>query len=202
MIKKVGLPFHVELNSHQKFFGATGFKTKVVNLHEDSMETLSTDAVEIVENIEDAHTATVDVATPVGSRTIVLADGANLEDGEVFETPAGDKYYIDSVVDGIVKLKFALTQALASGDDLTQVGNTGVYKISIAINTAGDFGVYVSNPSLNMRLKGIQYTLKDIVIEDIAQKLDSLETALADKINSIQSTLDNAESAEFTVFGG
>jgi len=131
-----------------------------------------------------------------------VQSGHTLEDGMVFADANGNKYHIDSVVGDTINLKFALEQAIAFGDTLTEVGNTGIYKIEITISDAGNYGIYISNPSIGLRSKGIQYTVKDIVIEDIAVKIDILAASLDAKLNEIESQVDDSETHDFTVFAG
>jgi malate/lactate dehydrogenase len=202
MIKKKGIPFFVELNSHQKYFGASGFVTKVVDLSDGTITTVAGDATEIVETIASPGTATVDAAAALKDKSIVVQSGHSLADGMVFEDANGNKYHIDSVVGDTINLKFPLVQAIAFGDTLTQVGNTGIYKIEITINDAGNYGIYISNPSIGLRSKGIQYTIKDIVIEDIADKIDTMAASLQTALEEIESTVDDSETHDFTVFAG
>jgi malate/lactate dehydrogenase len=202
MIKKKGIPFFVELNSHQKYFGTTGFVTKVVDLTSGLISTVSNGASEIVEDISDAGTATVDAAAAIKDKSIVVQSGHSLSGGMVFEDANGNKYYIESVDDTTINLKFPLEEPIAFGDTLTQVGNTGIYKIEITIRDAGNYGIYISNPAIGLRSKGIQCTIKDIVIEDIADKIDTLAASLQTALEEIESTADDSETHDFTVFAG
>jgi len=202
MIKKVGTPFYVELNSHQKFFGSSGFVTKVVNLADGTITTAANDGVEIVETISTPATSTVDAAAAIGSKQITVQSGGGILDGMVMEDANGNKYYVENVIGDVVHLKFPLTAGIAFGDTLTQVGNTGIYKIQLTINTTGNFGIYISNPSINLRSKGIQYTIKDVVLEDVDAKLDTGFAAINVRLASIETGLANSDTEDFTVFSG
>ncbi len=202
MIKKIGTPFYVELNSHQKFFGASNFVTKIVNLGDNTITTAANDGVEIIEVITTPETSIVDIAAAAGTRQITVQSGGGITDGMVLEDAVGNKYYVEKIIGDVIHLKFALLQGIAFGDTLTQVGNTGLYKIELTINTAGNFGIYVSNPSINLRTKGLQYTIKEIVIEDIADKIDTLADSLNTALQEIESQVDDSESHDFTVFAG
>jgi len=202
MIKKIGVPFFVELNSHQKFFGATGFVTKVVNLTDGTITTLQNDANEIVEDIASPETSTADAAAAVGAKSIQVQSGGGLLDGMVFADANGNKCYIESVVGDTINLKFPLSQAIAYGDTLTQVGNTGIYKIELTVNAIGNYGIYVSNPSIGLRSKGIQYTIKDVVLEDVDNKLDTEFSTINAKLNELHNEIINSDEQDFTVFSG
>jgi hypothetical protein len=202
MIKKMGTPFFVELNSHQKFFGASGFVTKVVNLADGTITTAANDGVEIVETIANPETSTVDAAAAAGAKEIVVQSGGGIADGMVIEDANGNKYYVDNVVGDVIHLKFPLSEGIAFGDTLTQVGNTGIYKIELNINTIGNFGIYISNASINLRSKGIQYTIKDVVLEDVDAKIDAEFEAVHTKLDNIVAGMANSDSEEFTVFSG
>ena len=202
MIKKIGVPFFVELNSHQKYFGASGFITKIVNLSDGTITEAQNDAVEIVENIASPATSTVDAAAAVGTRSITVQSGGGLQDGMVFEDANGNKYYIESIVGDVINLKFPLEQAIAFGDTLTQVGNTGIYKIELTISSLGNYGIYISNPSIGLRSKGIQYTMKDVVLEDVDAKLDTEFATINDKLNELHNEIINSDEQDFTVFSG
>ena len=202
MIKKTGTPFFVELNSHQKYFGASGFITKVVNLTDGTISIASNDAVEIVDVIDTPATSTVDAAAAEGAKQITVQSGGGITDGMVFEDANGNKYYVEEVTGDVLKLKFPLTQGIAFGDTLTEVGNSGIYKIELTINAPGNYGVYIANSSINLRSKGIQYTVKDIVVDDIATKIDILADSLNTALGEIESKVDDSKTHDFTVFAG
>jgi len=202
MVKKTGTPFFVELNSHQKYFGVSGFIAKVVNLDDGTVSTASNDAVEIIDVIKSPATSTVAAAAAKGTKQITVQSGGGITDGMVFEDANGNKYYVEEVADNILKLKFPLTQDIAFGDTLTQVGNTGIYKMEFIINKPGNYGIYISNPAINLRSKGIQYTVKDIVVADIAKKIDTLASSLNTALDQIESKIDNSKTHDFTVFAG
>jgi len=202
MIKKMGTPFFIELNSHQKFFGAAGFVTKVVNLDEGTITTASGDAAEIMETVETPATSTVDAAVAAGAKQIGVQSGGGIADGMVFEDANGNKYYVEEIIGDNISLKFPLLEGIGFGDTLTQVGNTGIYKIGLTINTIGNFGVYVANTTINLRSKGIQYTIKEIVLEDVDEKLDDEFLAINTKLDSIQTAMANSDTEDFTVFSG
>jgi len=201
MIKKKGVPFHIELNSHQKYFGATGFVTKVANLLTGAVSTLPNDAEEIIEEIDSPATATVDQAAAAGSRQIVVQSGSTLQDGMVFKDENNNMYYISKIEGNTIYTKFPLKEDIAYGSTLTQVGNTGIYMVEVTINEVGSFGVYISNPSIDLRTKGIQYTIKEIMLEDVAQSIEDNFSTVNQKLDSIQASLENADSENFTVYG-
>ena len=202
MIKKIGTPFFLELNSHQKFFSASGFVTKIVNLSDNSISIAQNDATEIVEVIESPATATVDAASATGSKQIVVQSGGSITDGMVFKDANGNKYYVEKVVGDKIHLKFPLTEGIAYGDALVQVGNTGIYKIELTINTLGNFGIYIENSSIDLRSKGIQCTIESIVLEDVNSKIETGFAAVTSQLNDLQANVAKSGTEDFTVFSG
>lgn len=202
MIKKSGTPFYLELNSHQKFFGASGFVTKIVDLAGGGIITAANDGVEIVEVVATPAVSTVNAAAAAGVKQLDVQSGGGILDGMVFEDANGNKYYVEKVVGDTIHLKFPLTQGIAFEDTLTQVGNTGIYKIEVTISTAGNYGIYIANPSIDLRSKGIQYTIKDVVLEDVDTKITTEFAAVNTKLDDIAASIANSNSEEFTVFAG
>ena len=201
MIKKKGVPFFIELNSHQKYFGATGFVTKIANLTTGAVSTLPNDASEIIEPIETPATAVVDQAAEKDARQITIQSGHTFKDGMVFKDEHNNMYYISKVDGNMLRLKFPLKEGISYGSTLTQVGNTGVYKIEVLINEVGNFGVYISNPSIGLRTKGLQYTISDIVLEDVAKSVEDNFTAVNAKLDALEDTVRKMGSTAFTVVG-
>jgi len=199
MIKKTGVPFHVELNSHQKYFGATGFITKVANLIDGTISVSPNDAEEIVEEIETAKTASVAAAAAAGARTISV-ESSELEDGMVFDDGKGNMYYIESATADTITLKFPLKEAIAYGDTLTQVGNTGVYKIELNMAAEGNYGVYISNPNIDMRMTGMQIAVRDIIVEDVYEKVQETYDDLSARLAEVQSAVTSSAENDFEVY--
>lgn len=202
MVKKTGVPFFIEMNSHQRHFGATGFDTKIIDLTSGVITPLGSDAEEVIETVTTPATATAGAAAGAGDKVITLEAGSTLSDGNVIKDTANNMYYVESIAGNQLRLKFPLEAPIAFGDTLTQVGNTGLYKLTITINTAGNYGVYISNPSIDMRSKGAQFTVKDIILEDVDAKVDTKSAEIIAKLDALQATIEAAEQTDFTVYSG
>lgn len=199
-IKKAGEQFFVEVSSHQRVFGASGFKTVVTNLATGESTVLGIDGTEEIEQIDSPATATTAAAASAGEKTITLSDGGSLTDGMVFDDGAGNKYYIEELNGNVIKLKTPLVADVDAGTTLTQVGNTGIYSFPITINTAGIYGIRISNPSINMRTKELQVEVLDVNLQDIYNILEQQSQTINSKLDSIQNGLDNQSSSDFEVY--
>ena len=201
MIQKTGQPFFFNLNGHRKYFGATGFVIKLANLDTNEVSTIAASAPELMETISSPHSGTMDVATAIGSKSLVVAVGANIADGDVIQTSAGDIYYVEGVSGNIVTLNYPLTAPLSFGDGLIQVGNLGIYNVEVIIPTAGSYSIMIENPGINMRLKAIQVTIQDVVVGDISDQMAENFTNITTQLGEISTAVAaSTDSAEFTVY--
>ena len=201
MIQKTGQPFFFNLNGHRKYFGATGFVIKLANLDTNEVTTVVATAPELMETIASPHSGAMDVATAIGSKSLVVAVGSNIVDGDVIQTSAGDIYYVEGVSGNIVTLQYPLSAPLSFGDGLVQVGNLGIYNVEVTISTAGSYSIMIENPEINMRLKAIQVSVQDTVVEDISDQMavnfNNITTQLGEISTAVAASTD---SAEFTVY--
>lgn len=101
--------------------------------------------------------------------TTTLASGADPE-----------MYYVESVTTSSpyrIYTRKSITDAITGGVTLTQVGNTGVYRVALSISTPGDYTVIVRNPTINMQnvAQAVQIIAEDLT--DAHTKLDTLVAA-------------------------
>ncbi len=201
MIQKTGRAFFFNLNGHRKYFGATGFVIKLANLDTNQVSTLAASAPELMETVAVPNIGTLDVATALGSKSLVVAAGSTITDGDVVETPAGDMYYVEGVSGNIVTLKYPLLAPLSFGYTITQVGNLGIYNVEVVINTPGTYSIMIENPGINMRLKAIQCSVQDVVVGDISDQMADNFTDITTQLGEISTAVAAAgDSAEFTVY--
>lgn len=106
-----------------------------------------TEAVETIAS-DDAHSATLTQPAAYGSKLLYVDDqNSTLQEGDVIEYAAGKYGYILRIVGQKVYLKRPVKASLASGDTLTQVGNTGDYTTpTISLGNAGEYIVTVEGP--------------------------------------------------------
>lgn len=199
-VKKTGSEFFVEVSSNQREFEATGFKTVVRNLVTGESNVLSVDAYEEVETINTPKESTVGASATAGEKTITISSGGELLDGMVFDDGVGNKYYIEDITSNVITLRKPLVADIAFGATLTEVGNTGIYIVPITISSAGHYGIRISNPSLNMRIKEIQITVEDVVMTDIHDTMVQRFDAIDAQLNQIQDSVDNSGESNFTVY--
>jgi len=199
-IKKTGTEFFVEVSSGQREFAKSGFKVVVRNLATGVSDALAIDGTEEVETIDTAKTSTVAASATIGDRVVTLSSGGELLDGMVFDDGQGNKYYIEELANDVVTLRKPLVADLAFGDTLTEVGNTGIYLIPITINAAGQYGVRISNPGLNMRIKEIQIAVEDVVLADLATTVDTQFAGVVAQLNQLQDSVDSQGDSNFEVY--
>jgi len=87
-------------------------------------------------------------------------------------------YYVESINGTDLNLKSKLVEDVLTGDAITQVGNTGIYRVVINIPTAGDYTIVVDNPEVNMQNIAFPVTIADEVLDDAQAKLDNILTEL------------------------
>ncbi len=87
-------------------------------------------------------------------------------------------YYIDSIDTGAsndtINLRRPLRIAIGSGANITQCGNTGVYRVMLNIATVGDYTVICSNPTIGMQNVAYPVVIIAEDLEDAHTKLDQL----------------------------
>jgi len=201
MDKRVGETFFVELNSHQKHFGADGFVTKMLNLSTSEVQLIDTPVSEVMEEIAEPKSATVATSVAKGSKNIPISN-SNLESGMVFTDTNGEMYFIYEINEDGIVLKFPLRQGIEVDTQLTQVGNTGIYKIEMTHNLTGSYALYFSNPSLNIATKGVQYRVTDINLNDVIDKVHDGFQSTLQSLASLGGQISNIGQEDFEVFSG
>lgn len=146
--REIGENFKVVLSTKKTLFGApdTDFTVYYADVNDLSTKTVvSGGATEAVATLSTPHTATTTAAAPYGSK-VLHVDSANstLVEGDTIEYATGKYAYVMRIVNDKVYLKTGIKAAVASGDTLTQKGNTGEYSTpDISISTAGEYIVAI-----------------------------------------------------------
>jgi len=177
-IKKAGTDFYAKVDTNRDLFGAeSGFKASYVNDATGTVTDITSSFTEIIRSVSGASdTASADALT--GSKTISLNDVTGFQDGDTISDANGNMYYVESITGTDLNLKRRLVEDIASGDAITQVGNTGIYRVVVNIPTAGDYTVIVDNPEVNMQNIAFPVTIADEVLDDAQAKLDNILTEL------------------------
>ena len=146
--RELGENFKVVLSTKKTLFGAPSddFNVYYANVNDLSAKTVvAGGATEAVATVDTPHTATTTAAAPYGSKILYIdSDNSTLAEGDTIEYAAGNYAYIMRIVNDKVYLKTGIKTAVASGDTLTQKGNTGEYTTpDIALSTAGEYIVAI-----------------------------------------------------------
>ena len=86
-------------------------------------------------------------------------------------------YVVSSVLNGIVTLKKGLYEALTAGALVDRVGNLGIYKADIVINTLGSFTLIATDTIFGLKTTSM-ITVKEKSIETMVNDIKNLEYAI------------------------
>ena len=173
-IKKTSTDFYAKVDTNRDLFGeASGFQASYVNDATGTVTDVSASFSEVVRTVA-GGSDTASANALAGTRTISLSDASLFSDGDTIEDDNGNMYYVESIVGTDLNLKSKLVQDVTSGDTITQVGNTGIYRVVLNIPAPGDYTIVVSNPDVNMQNIAFPVTVADEIIDDAQIKLDNI----------------------------
>lgn len=173
-IKKAATDFYAKVDTNRDLFGqASGFEASYVNDATGTVTDVAASFSEVIKSVAGASdTASADALA--GAKIISLADATGFVDGDTISDAAGNFYYVESISGTDLTLKRKLVADITSGDAITQVGNTGIYRVLLNIASAGDYTVIVANPVLNMQNIAFPVSIEDEVLGDAQTKLDNI----------------------------
>jgi hypothetical protein len=173
-IKKTGVDFYAKVDTNRDLFGeASGFEASYLNDATGTVLDVANAFSEVVRSVAGAaDTASADALA--GARTVALNDVTGFEDGDTIQDANGNMYYVESISGTDLNLKSKLVADITSGDAITQVGNTGIYRVAVNIATPGDYTLVVSNPDVNMQNIAFPVTIADEILDDAQIKLDNI----------------------------
>jgi len=201
IIAQINKAFEITINSRQKHFGVKNFSVKTVNLGTGETTNENVSVTEVVEAIDSPAEATVAETAVRGTRTIKVNDDVTLEDGMVFKDENDNMYYIESIEDNTITTRVDLVEDIAYNTKLTQVGNTGIYKVPVTIDKVGKYNVVISNPSVNLRNLAAFVDVRQYSIDDVAGKIDTKGDEIIAKIEEIEEQLSKTDSSDYEVVG-
>ncbi len=173
-IKKAGVDFYAKVDTNRDLFDeASGFAASYVNDATGTVVDVANTFSEVVRSVAGA-TDTASADALAGSRTISLSDVTGFSDGDTIQDANGNMYYVESISGTDLNLKTKLVADVTSGDTITQVGNTGIYRVAVNISTPGDYTIVVNNPDVNMQNIAFPVTIADEVLDDAQLKLDNI----------------------------
>lgn len=172
-VKKVNETFYVKVDSNRDAYGATGFSGKVVN----DVNGTSFDIVAPFEEIvlpHESHSATTTAIVPVGAKVFTVSLNTFVA-GDVFEY-LGEMYYIKEVNGNVISLYERIRSEIPISSVLSQVGNTGIYRVEVTIPSIGNYTILILNDSLSIQNREVSVKIIDEDITDAHTKLDSILT--------------------------
>jgi len=180
---KKGVKFYPGVDTQFDKLGiGTGFTLTIMNMSTGSVVKNSGSGIfkELIKPTN-GHKATVAATAAVGSTTITVDSSSNLAIGDSIVDSASNYYYIMSVSGTTIGLKSKIIAPIMSGDILTEVGNTGIYKAECQIDIDGEYMVTISHPEFGSI--ALKYVIVTNTIDDISANIDS-------KFNNIQQSLN------------
>ena len=139
------------------------------------------DFAEFIKPIDDPKTCKANGDTAKGSTDIAVDDASGFEKGMVVKVKDKDIYFYVEAVDtdnNILTARKPISGDIADGDELDQVGNTGVYGRLVTIDTVGIHFFVIRNPSIGLMNKSTKVEVVEHDEEDIYSKLDTIENKL------------------------
>jgi len=177
-VKKVNELFYVKIDSNRDVYNASGFEVRYVN-DETNAEVIIQEAVEEIILSHDGHTATSSGVSLVNSKVITTA-ASDIASGDVILV-LSNYYYIKEVIGNELHLYTPIITEIPDASSITQVGNSGIYRVPITIPSIGYYTVIILNNSLNVmnREASVKIIPEDITdahtkLDDITSKVDTL----------------------------
>jgi len=170
-IKQSGNDFYLKIGTSFLYnLDATKFNCIYISESDGSAVNVTEDFSEIISPV-DGNTTTCDEIEE-GSFTITVADGSVFGDGDVVKIDSN--YYYIRLINGNSLTFSRQTSAHLADTEVEQVGNTGVYKVLMNIPDAGKYTAFISNATVDMINTPHALDVQDAIVDDIAEKLDSL----------------------------
>jgi len=180
MVKKINDKFYVKIDSNRDVYGATGFECQIVN-DETNVSYNNNQLFEELILPHENHSANSDGINTVGSKVIIVKNNSFVQ-GDVISAN-NEMYYIKEVIGNELYLFVKLRTEISDNEQLSQVGNTGIYRVPITITSLGYYTIIILNNNLNVmnRELGIKIIPEDITdahlkLDEISGKVDTLSS--------------------------
>ena len=182
-------------------YNASGFNLYTKYADETSPTKQDVTFAEIVEDIENAVSATVNADVAKGSYEIPVDDTSNIEVGmrfKVTDSDGNDKgiyFYVSKVTDSSVIARRALSGDVANGDKIEQVGNTGIYEASFTPDKLGVLTFLVNNPSIGLQNETAKAQVVSNIVDDVVADVNAGHNDIVNRLEDIQNSLGTAGSS-------
>ena len=173
-VKKASTDFYAKVDTNKDLFGAeAGFVASYVNDATGTVVAIAETFSEVIKSVAGASD-TCNGGALAGGYVIPVADATGFEDGDAVSDANGNIYYVESITGNDLAIKSKLVADILDLDTITQVGNTGIYRVLVNIATAGDYTMIVSNPEVNMQNIAFPVEIVSEDLDDAQSKLDNI----------------------------
>ena len=176
---KVGTIFYPTIDTEFDKFGIEGeFILELINASTGGVvPNGATGTWSEVIGTDPLTTGTADGDALAGAKTVVLGAGHTFVAGNRFDDGAGNIYYIVSTTATSMTLKRALTATIPDTTVLSSVGNMGIYKVDVQVDTA-DINVIANVSHPEMGTVNGNYDVVNYTIDEIGTTVDSIAGAI------------------------
>jgi len=126
------------------------------------------------------HTGTTAGVAKTGDSVIALASGNTLVAGDRFDDGAGNLYYVVAGSDESITIKKELVADIADAAAISSVGNTGLYKVNVQLDEAGEYFLSISHPDFGHTTSKYLVTESTLdEVNDAVKKLSGSDRMIA-----------------------
>jgi len=171
-------PFNLLLDTERDAFGIqAGFDLEI---QDELGNKLTNDGAgvwsEVIRSSFDANTGVVAAGADVGDRVVSLEAAHTIVAGDVVTIGSSGTYAVVSVEGDNITLKRGLEAPVVAADDVTAVGNTGLYKCEVNVDFSGSVTAMVQHPDYGFI--AIRYDLVDTNLDMVDGKIDEIAAAI------------------------
>lgn len=146
----LGQNFNIVVSTKATLFGAgaSDFNVYYAPTNDLNNRTAVTGGLtETLETVETPHTAELSSNASYGATYLNVTSGHDVVSGDVIEYATGLFVYVTKAIDTKLYLRTRIRSAVASGETVTQVGNTGLYNTAdFGIATEGEYLISIEAP--------------------------------------------------------
>lgn len=168
----LGQNFNVVVSTKATLFGALAGDFKVVYAPVNDLTNTTVIAgglSEAVKSITTPREAMLSANVPYGTTLLNVDVGHDIVSGDVVEYATGHFAYVSKATATKLYLRTKTRATATSGDSISQVGNTGVYKTPyFAIPDEGEYLVTIEAPEYGIIVEsrvGVKDTSNDVVVD-------------------------------------
>lgn len=168
MTKKINTDFFLKISTGKNLYNLDTTKFKGYVLDESTGDIIQfTNPFSEIINLSSG--ATANVTNDAIDKTDILLDDINgLVDGDVVEINSA-MYYISKVVGNTITLLQPIS--VSANTLISQVGNTGIYKVKLNINKIGEYTAIINNAAINMQNHSLSFSIVEL---DVASQIEKL----------------------------